>query len=323
MNTRRTWLFAGAALAPFAAMNALRAQQNAPVVIAFLSATGREGLDPFNEGMAALGWKMGTNYVVEARWAGGRVERLPELAQELLAKKPALFVALPSHTVAVLMAAAPGMPIVLATGDPLANGLVSNLARPGGMVTGMSNVTSDLNLKLAELLVETVPKLQREAFFADPAAASHAADLAKLRRAAEKLRVEALVVDVARPEDIEPAVARLAKDKAQALVLLSSVWLRSHYPKTIALALAQRWPVVSSVPDAAKEGALFAYGPNRGALFRRSAFHVDRILKGAKPGDLPIEQPTTFDMVLNLKTARVLGITVPRSVMGRVTEVIE
>ncbi len=273
--------------------------------------------------MAALGWKLGTHYVLEERHADARVDRLPALAQEIAAKTPAVIVADPTTSARAAAAAAPTTPIVLANGDPLAQGLVTSLARPGGMITGLSNVTSDMNYKVLELLVEVQPKLQRVGFLADSSSPSHSALVANVRRAAERLRVEAVIGDLARPEDIEPAFVRLAKDKVQGLVILAGAWFYPQYPKILSLAAVQRWPVVSTVGGGTRQGGLFSYGPDRDALIRRSAYYVDRILKGAKPGDLPIEQPSTFQLVLNMKTAKTLGIVIPQSMLIRATEVIE
>ncbi|MFN0182893.1 MAG: ABC transporter substrate-binding protein [Aquabacterium sp.] len=308
-------------------MDVLRAQTNPPVVIAWFSInkrdTGRGGVHAFNDGMAALGWKLGTHYVLEERHADGQMVRLPALAQEIAAKKPAVIVAEPVTSARAAAAAAPTTPIVLANGNPLALGLVTSLARPGGMITGLSNVTADLVQKVVELLVEVQPKIQRVGFLAASTSSRQNAPVADARQAAERLRVEAIIVDVARPEDIEPAFVQLAKDKVQALVLLPNTWILPALPKILSLAAVQRWPVVGTISDGTKQGALFSYGPDRAALHRRSAYYVDRILKGAKPADLPIEQPTVFNLVVNLKTAKALGITMPRSIMAQATEVIE
>jgi putative ABC transport system substrate-binding protein len=323
MNTRRRWLAAGLGLPALGWVDTLRAQAPAPVVIGWLSpaqATAARGGRTFSESMAALGWKEGAQYVVEERSAQGQLERLPALAQEIAAAKPAVIVVITSAAARAAMAAAPATPIVMAIGEPLSSGLVNNLARPGGMVTGLSNVSADLDLKCIELLLESVPKLKRVGFLIEP---SFGARVNRLRSVAEQLRFEAVFADVARPQDVEPAFGRLVKDKAQALVLLAPVWLGQFHPQIIGLALAQRWPVVGTQSAIARQGGLFIYGPDSMALIRRSATYVDRILKGAKPGDLPIEQPTTFELALNLKTAKQLGITFPRSVMARATELIE
>ena len=320
MNTRRRWLAAGAAWPALAWTGALRAQANPPVVVGMLSSSPRgRGTDLFIEGMAALGWKLGAHYVLEERYADGRAQLLPALAQELAEKKPAVIVARPSSAARAAAAAAPATAIVLFDGDPVSSGLVTSLARPGGMITGLSNVSAETDLKSIDLLMEAMPKLQRIGFLADSTVRAHAAKVRDVRRATERLRVDAVIVDMATPEDIAPALAQLAKAKVQALVILSSAWFGPHYPKIMEPALAQRWPVAG----AARQGGLFSFGANLRDAPRRAAHYVDRILKGAKPGDLAIEQPTTFDLIVNLKTAKALGITMPKSFMLRATEVIE
>ena len=326
MNTRRKWMAAGLGLPALAWVDAARAQASPPLVIGWLipfQDGDGQAARAFRESMATLGWKEGAQYVVESRSAQGQLDRLPALAQEIAASKPAVIVVITSTAARAAMAAALTTPIVMAIGDPLSSGLVSNLARPGGRVTGLSNVSADLNLKCIELLLESVPKLKRVGFLVESTSPSHAAAVNRLRSATEQLRVEAVFAFVARPQDVEPAFERLVKDKAQALVLLAPVWLGQFHPQIIRLALAQRWPVVGTPSYIARQGGLFIYGPNSMALIRRSATYVDRILKGAKPGDLPIEQPTTFELVLNLKTAKQLGITFPQTVLARATELIE
>ena len=326
-ETRRRWLAAGAALPALASLGALHAQVKPPVVIGWLSTgspdSDRPELSAFNEGMATPGWRLGAQYLVEARLADGRVDRLPALAQELAAKKPAVIVARPSTSARAAAEAAPTTPIVVVSGNPFSTGLVQSLSRPGGMVTGLSVVSNDLNQKVFELLVEALPKLRRVGFLADSTSSALGAQVAYTHRAAERLGVQAVIVDMARPEDIEPAVVRLAKDKVQALVILANSWFLPHLPKIVQLALAQRWPVVGVRNTIPRQGGLFSYTANAAALDRRVAHYVDRILKGAKPGDLPIEQPTTFELILNMKTAKTLGITFPPSMRLRATEVIE
>lgn len=326
IDTRRRCVAAGLGLPALAWTGALRAQSNAQLVIGWLFPVNRgdgAAARAFNDSMALLGWKLGSHYALEERYADGHVDRLPALAQDIAAKRPVVIVVYTATSARAAAAAAPTTPIVIAVGDPLSAGLVTNLARPGGMITGLSNVSSELNLKLVELLVEAVPKIKRIGFLADSTSTYHAAVVSSARRAAEHLRVEAVIADLARPEDIDGAMARLAKGKVQALILLASVWIGTFQPKIIGLAQAQRWPVVGTASRTPRLGGLFSYGADQGAMIRRAAYYVDRILKGAKPGDLPIEQPTTFELVLNLKTAKQLGITMPQSILIRATEVIE
>lgn len=335
MNTRRSWVVAGAALPALAWTGALRAQTTAqtsgPVLIGWLGTVSREAdgnqMKAFHEGMAALGWKLGTHYVLESRHADARQERLPALAQELAAKKPAVIVTTLSGPAKAAATAAPATPIVTANGDPLAAGLVANLARPGGLITGVSNVAGDSSRKAIELLVESLPRLRRVGFLADASTAALADNVRNARSMAQRFRLEATIVEMAGPQDIDAAFARLAKAKAgakvEALVLLPSAWFSSHLPALMEQALAQRLPVAGNSLMLARLGGLFTFGADPIALARRSAYYVDRILKGANPGELPIEQPTVFRLVLNLKTANALGITFPPSMLVRATEVIE
>ena len=327
MTTRRKFLAAGAALPALAWTGALRAQAKPTVVIGWLAVVSREAnvslLNAFVDGIAALGWKVGEQYVLEERYADSRIERLPALAQELAAKRPAVIVAVLSPSARAAADAAPTTPIVLANGDPISGGLVTSLARPGGLITGVSNVSADTRAKVLELLVESLPKLRRVGFLADATAPNHADTVSRARGMAQHFRLDAVIVDVAGPQDIAPAFVLLAKAKVEALVVLPSTWFSGQMSTIAQTALAQRCPVVGNLSALAFQGGLFTFGIDTVALARRSAYYVDRILKGAKPGDLPIEQPTTFRLVLNLKTAKMLGITFPSSILLRATEVIE
>jgi putative tryptophan/tyrosine transport system substrate-binding protein len=328
VGTRRRWLATAFAWPALAWLGAARAQAKAPVIIGWLDTSSPDvasgALSRFHEAMAALGWKLGEHYVLEPRHADARMERLPALAQELAARKPAVIVAQPSAAVRAAAAAAPTTAIVRASGDSALTGLVHSLARPGGMVTGVSTVSDDLHAKVIELLVEAMPKLRRVGFLADPTSGGRDANVRVARRAAERFGFEAVIVDMAGPQDISPAMAKLAKAKVQALVIMPSSWFQAHAATIFESAVAQRWAVVGTGGLALpKAGGLLSLGSDRRALMRRTAYYVDRILKGAKPGDLPIEQPTTFELVVNLKTAKALGITVPQSVLVRATEVIE
>ena len=328
VETRRRWLAAGVVFPALVWTGALHAQAKAPVVVGWLANSTRDRrslINAFTEGMEALGWKLGENYVLEERHADGQVERLPALALELAAMKAAVIVAWPSAAARAANKAAPTTPVVLVSGDPLVAGLVTSLARPGGMITGTSNMGFETTQKVIELLVETLPKLQRVGFLADPTglAAPRITAASAFRPTAEQLGIEAVFADLAGPQDIEPAIARLAKAKVQAVVVLPSSWFNAHFGAIARLALAQRLPVVGTAPTVAVAGGLFSYGADGLALARRGAHHVDRILKGAKPGELPIEQPTAFEFILNLKAAKQLGITIAPSLRLRATRVIE
>jgi ABC-type uncharacterized transport system substrate-binding protein len=303
------------------------AQSKQPLLIGWLHAGSRESNGHFNaafkEGLTALGWKEGSNVVFEERWADGRTDRLPALAGELAAKGPAVIVAGPVSAAAAATKAAPKAPIVLLLGDPVAAGLAASFARPGGMVTGVSNLVTDISEKYLELLLAVAPKLQRIGFLVDTTAVNHALFLEAARRSVAQYSVEARYAEVARPEGIEPALSRLAKERVQALVVMPGQAVVIGRRRIVKLAVAQRWPVIAAVREIAEAGALLSYGADALANYRRAAYYVDRILKGAKPGDLPIEQPTQFELVINLKTAKTLGITVPHSLLLRANQVIQ
>jgi len=328
-STRRALILAAAAWPALAWTDAAFGQsKKPPVLIGWLHPgsriMSRRSLTAFKEGMAALGWKEGSNYALEERWADGRVDRLPALAEELAARKPALIVASIAATAAAAKAA-PNVPVVQAQGgSPVNTGLAASLARPGGMVTGVTNIVTEVSEKYLEMLLAAAPKVKRIGFLADPASAGYAAHMKNARRAIEHYGVEARFAEVAKAEEIEPALARLAKEGVQGLVILPSAGLFvAERRRIVKLALAQRWPIIAGPSGFVEEGALLSYSADASALFRRSAYYVDRILKGAKPGDLPIEQPMKFELVLNMKTAKALGIKIPNSILVQVTRVIE
>ena len=297
-----------------------------PVVIGWLHGTGstRGSLAAFKEGLAALHHTEGASYVIEARWAEGRLERLPALAEELKQRKPAVIVTYLDVATQAAAKAAPDTPIVQAVGaSPVVVGLANSLARPGGMVTGLTNLPSELSSKYLELLIAAAPKLKRFGFLIDSTGRSPRAQQETARRALEHYRVEGRFAEVGKPEDLQIALAQLAKEEVQGLVLMPSNWLAVEGFNIAKFAAAHRWPVVAGPQSFVEAGALLSYNSDALALCRRAAYYVDRILKGAKPGDLPIEQPLTFLLTVNLKTARALGLTMPPEIMVRATRVIE
>jgi len=328
-STRRAFVIAAAAWPALAwAGMALGQAKRPPVVIGYLSPGSRESgagwFPEFKEELAALGWKEGSNYVLEERWANGRWERLQPLAEELVARKPALIVARTSAAARAAAKAAPKTPIVM-TGDPAAAGLAKSLARPGGMVTGIAAIRSEIAEKYVELLLAAAPKVKRVGFLSDPNWATYRQLIDAARRSAAQYRVEARFADVGKAEEIEPAISRLAKDGAQALVVLggASGPLLIERQRIATLALRQRWPLISGTSATTEAGALLSYGVDSVWLTRRTAYYVDRILRGAKPADLPIEQPTKFELVVNAKTAKALGLTISQELLLRADKVIE
>ena len=297
-----------------------------PTLIGFIHGGGGSGrgLAAFKEGMAELGWKEGEQFVVEARYAKGREDLLQPLAEQLVAMKPAVIVATLRAT-AVAARAAPNIPVVQALGSsPVEAGLAKTLAHPGGMVTGVTNVPAELSEKFAELLFAAAPKLVKIGFLVDRNSTSYAAFIKNSRRAIERYRVETKYVEVKDAEELDAALALLANAGVQGLIVSPSAGLFSSESKRIVnYALAQRWPVVAGPVVFSAAGALLTYSGDSFAHYRRAAYYVDRILKGAKPGNLPIEQPMTFQLVLNLKTAKALGLTMPPEIMVQVTRIIQ
>jgi len=301
-----------------------------PVVIGWLHFGSRDNniaqLGAFKEGLAALGWKEGQHYLCEERWADSHRETLPALAEELAAKKPIVIVAAPSPAVAAAAKAAPSTPVVQGTGgDPVETGLVKSLARPDGMITGLSNVIGDLQQKFIELLLTAAPKVTRIGLLVDSNTASRGRNMENARRYAVGRSLDLRFGEFVKPEDIQLALASLAKQNVQALIVFASPMLSSEAQRIIKLGFAQRWPIVGPSPAvvSTEAGALISYGIDSRESFRRAAYYVDRISKGTKPGDLPIEQPTKFELVINMKTAKALGLKIPNSLLVQATRVIE
>ena len=324
MNNRRNLLIVLGTVS--FAPRAVFSQAKKPLVlIGFLTGGTLRGpgVTAFKDELAALGWKEDANYVLEFRSAEGRVDRLPGLAEELAAKKPAVIVASLATTAAAK--AAPNVPVVqILGGSPVDSGLAASLARPGGMVTGITNIPTELSEKYLELLLAAVPKLKRVGFLVDLKSPRRADLMVTARRSIERHRVEARIAEAGDAEELDRALTLLKKGDIEGLVLLPSPGLfGAEGQRIVRFALAQRWPLVAGPTVFAEEGALLSYSADNAARYRRAAYYVDRILKGAKPGDLPIEQPMTFELAVNLKTAKALGLTMPLEIMVRATRVIE
>jgi putative ABC transport system substrate-binding protein len=319
-------LLGGASVLPLAA----RAQQQGqrPALIGWLCLQSRETgghlLVALKEGLATLGWKEGTQFVVEERWADGQLDRLQPLAENLAAMKPKIVVAFPVLLVRAVAKAAPDTPIVFAaTADPVAAGLAKSLAHPGGMIIGISNIVQDITPKHLELLIAVLPELRRVGFLADSTNPARG----QLREAADRsvaqYKVKEIYEEVARPAEIDAAISRLADGGAQALVVIASAVLVSERQRILRLAAARRWPVIGWSREWPVDGALMSYGVNVSDSLRRAAFYIDKILKGANPGDLPVEQPSKIELIINLKTAKALGLDVPLHLQQLADEVIE
>jgi len=331
MITRRAFLgtlAGGLVAAPLAA----EAQQAAKVarigLLPVNSATNPHVSEAFRLGLRDLGYVEGRNVVIEYRDAEGKLERLPALAAELVALKVDVIVAAASAVPArAAKQATRTLPIVfIGAGDPVTTGLVTSLARPGGNLTGLSMLAPELIGKWLDLLRQAVPGVSRVAFLWQPGAAGERTDKDYLKEAdvaARALGMRLQVVEARGPADIDRAFSDMIRARAGALAVLSTPMFSSERRRLLDLAAKNRLPAVYSFREYVDAGGLMSYGPSLADMYRRAATYVDKILKGAKPGDLPVEQPTKFELVINLKTARALGLTIPPSLLGRADQVIE
>jgi ABC-type uncharacterized transport system substrate-binding protein len=282
--------------------------------------------EAFRQGLRDLGYVEGRNVMIEYRDAEGKFERLPALAAELVALK--VDVILAPSTVAALAAkqATRTLPIVFAAvADPVASGLVTSLARPGGNVTGLSLLTPELVGKCLELLKQSVPGVSRVAVLWSPGALGERTDKDLLKEAdvaARALGVRLQFVEARGPADVDRAFSDMTRARADALTVLASTMFIIERRRLVDLAAKNRLPAVYALGEFVDAGGLMSYGPNFADLYRRAATYVDKILKGAKPGDLPVEQPTKFELVINLNAAKALGLTIPPSLLGQADEVI-
>jgi putative ABC transport system substrate-binding protein len=296
--------------------------------IGFLSVANSSSMAPrvdaFRQGLRELGYVEGKNITIEFRWADGRNERLRGLASDLAQLKVSIVVA---HGVAATDAAKKASattPIVcFACGDLLATGLVTSLARPGGNVTGQTIVAPDVSGKRLELLREVVPALTRVAILWNPDNPVSVPELKETEAAARSLGLQLHSLGVSNPDEFRTAFAAMTKARAEALVVFSDAMYFGERKQIADLATKNRLPAISWTGEFAKSGGLMGYGPDVLAISRRAATYVDKILKGATPADLPIEQPTKFEFVVNLKTARTLGLTIPQTLLLRANYVIQ
>jgi ABC-type uncharacterized transport system substrate-binding protein len=292
------------------------------VLLALLSPDSKEA-QAFRQGLRDAGYTEHRDVTIEWRWANGDYARLPKLAAELVERKVDVIVA--DITVATQEAkrATSTIPIVMAVvADPVGSGLVPNLARPGGNVTGLSIMLAELSVKRLQLLKETIPTLTRVGVVWNPATPWHTKAVENLKGGARTLGVELSFVTVRAPEEIGPAVGALSRAHAQTVFVVDGPPIFTHRTTFLRLASQARLPVISGERQYTDEGGLISFGPNYEDQLLRSALYVDKILKGAKPGGLPVEQPTKFTLVINLKTAKALGLTIPQSLLLRADHVI-
>jgi putative ABC transport system substrate-binding protein len=309
--------------------HALRAQQGANVPRVGFMGNSTEALEanlvgPFREGLRELGYQEGRNIVVEYRWAEGNYERFAALIAELLAAKVDVIVTAGTPAAIAVKKATTTVPLVMvAVGDPVGTGLVPSLARPGGNLTGLSSIAPDLEGKRMELLREVVPKLAHLGVFYNPANPFHTVSMRNARTAAEALRIKLLPLTVRASQDLDGAFAAILREKPDALLVLADRVYLHERKRMMDFSAQHRLPTANAHKEMVEAGGLMSYGPSYEDMHRRAADYVDKILKGAKPGDLPIQQPTKFDLKLNLNTAKALGIDVPPSLLARADEVIE
>ena len=318
-------LFGGAAAAwPLAA----RGQQREKLpTIGFLGAASasamKSWLDAFVARLRELGWIEGRTVAIEIRWAEGRRERVAEIAAEFVQVKVDVIVTSATPPTLAAKQATAVIPIVFAAvSDPVGPGLVASLARPGGNVTGVANQTSDTAGKKLELLREAVPGLRRLAIMANVGNPASVLEMGEVQATARTLGLEVTSSEIRRAEDIAPAFEAL-KDRADALYLGPDPLMNTNRTRVNILAVGARLPTMQGAREYVEAGGLMSYGPNFPDQFRRVADFVDKILRGTKPADIPVEQPTKFDLVINLTTARALGLEVPPSLLARADEVIE
>ncbi len=296
--------------------------------IGFLGAaspsTARHLVEAFRQGLRERGWVEGQNLVIEYRWAEGKPERFPDLAAELVRLKVDLIYAGTNPAALAAQKATSTIPIVTAViSDPVQLGLVASLGRPGGNITGLTAVSDELSAKQLELLKETVPRVSRVAVLVNPAGAGYTLDLRSAQGAAQTLRVQLQIRETRGPDEFDTAFAAMSKERAGALLVLRDALFLVHRKRLVDLAAKHRLPTMFHRREFVEAGGLMAYSPSLVDLVRRAATYVDRILKGAKPADLPVEQASKFDLVINMKTAKAMGLTIPQSVLIRADEVIQ
>jgi putative ABC transport system substrate-binding protein len=310
----------GAAIWPLAA----RAQQDRLPVVGVLRLNPKNTMetfaDPFRRYMKAIGWEEGRNIRFQFVWAEGQSERAPALASEFVAQNVDLIITFGDPGIQAVQRATQAIPIVGMTDDMIGSGLAASLARPGGNTTGVSILASELDVKRLEILHEYVPQARRIAVLADPTTIS---TRAQLTRAGRELGLELVVFEAQSPDEISRALDGMAAAKVEALNVLASPLLNNARRLTIDRLRDHRLPAIYQWPETAEDGGLLAYGPRNLLCYRHLVSLVDKVLRGAKPADLPIEQPSKFELVVNLKTASAIGMTIPPTLLLRADEVIE
>lgn len=304
------------------------AQTSDPARVGFLMSGPPSSHAPFlealREGLRTLGYVEGRTIILEPRFAMGNRALLPKLARELIGMRPDVIVVTGSTAAKMTRKESPTVPIVVAiTGDLVGSGLVASLARPGGRTTGMTGITEDLSAKKLQLLKETVPRLSRVAVLHDHSNNFNRAALQRIVGASGPMGVTVRGVSIEAPRAFEGALADITKDRPDALIVLVNRYTSVRRKEIVAFVVKRKLPTMCWAPALARLGCLMSYGADRLDMVRRSASHVHRILNGADPGELPVEQPTKFELAVNLRTAKTLGIEIPPSILLRATMVIE
>ena len=281
-------------------------------------------IEAFRQGMRELGYVEGKNIVIESRYAEGKFDRLPDLAAELVRLKVDVIVSGGQTPTRAAKEATNTIPLVMANDrDPVGSGFVASLARPGGNITGLSNLASELNGKRLELLKEIVPKLSRVAVLGTSSAEANAESLRETELVATAFGVQLQYLDVLSAKDIESAFRAGSKGRAEAVFVLGGSVLLAQRTQIVELAAKNRLPATYNQPEYVEAGGLMTYGVNLADLYRRAATYVDKILKGAKPAEFPVEQPKKFELIINLKAAKQIGLTIPPNVLARADKVIK
>jgi putative ABC transport system substrate-binding protein len=296
--------------------------------IGFLAAVSSSTIsartEAFRQGLRELGYVEGKSFVIEWRYAEGKPDRLPALAAELVRLKVDVIVTAGPAATRPAKEATVTIPIVMSfDDDPVGSGFAASLARPGGNITGLSTLAPEISGKQLELLKEIVPRVSRVAVLGTSTRPGNAQALREVELAAPAFKMQPQYVDVLSSKDIETAFRAASKGRAEAVLVLAGSVLNSHRTQIVDLAAKSRLPAIYARPEFVEDGGLMTYGVSITDLFRRAATYVDKILKGAKPGDLPVEQPTKFELVINLKTAKLIGLTIPPNVLARADKVIK
>ena len=281
-------------------------------------------LDAFREGLRELGYEDGRNIVIEYRWADGKYDHFPVLVAELIAAKVDAIVTAGTPAALAVKNATTTVPLVMvAVGDPIGTGLVPSLARPGGNLTGLSSIAPDLEGKRLQLLREVTPALSHVGIFINSLNPFHVSSMRQAHDAAQTMGIKLRLHDIRKSEDLDDAFAAIRKERPDALLILADRVFLHNRERIVDFANEQRLPNVNAYKELVEVGGLMSYGPSYEDIHKRAAIYVDKIVKGAKPADLPIEQPSKFTFIVNLRAAKTLGVTVPSQLLGLVDQLIE